>query len=96
MKKHLLIIFALSLTLCMTTAEANASQMIELMEVEQQPTITFNSKDNTVHVRNTNGQALHVYNIAGVCIKTFKIDEGERRIDLNLPIGCYILNQEKQ
>lgn len=95
MKKHLLIIFALVFTLSMTSVEANAAQMIELMEVEQQPAITFSSKDNVVHVRNTNGQPLHVYNIAGVCIKTFKVDEGERRIELNLPRGCYILKSGK-
>ena len=36
-----------------------------------------------------------MYNVAGVLIKSFKIDTADKRLDLNLPKGCYIVKVGK-
>lgn len=74
-------------------AKMSAAQMIELIEVELQIQIT--AVDNYVHITGANGQVMHVYNVAGVRVMSVKVEGAEKRIDLNLPKGCYIVKVGK-
>ncbi len=56
-------------------------------------TITVNG--STVRVTGANGCVLSVYNVAGVRVKTVKIDSADKLYDLDLPKGCYILQVGK-
>lgn len=56
-------------------------------------TITVNG--STVRVTGANGCVLSIYNVAGVRVKTVKIDSADKLYDLDLPKGCYILQVGK-
>ena len=72
----------------------HASNAVEILENEPQ-TITINVRESAVQIAGANGETLHVYNVAGVRIKSIKIDGDDKRFELNLPKGCYILKVGK-
>ena len=72
----------------------HASNAVEILENEPQ-TITINVRESVVQIVGANGETLHVYNVAGVRIKSIKIDGDDKRFELNLPKGCYILKVGK-
>ena len=71
-----------------------ANNAIEILDNEPQG-ITINVRDSVVQIVGANGETLHVYNVAGVRIKSIKIDGDDKRFELNLPKGCYILKVGK-
>ncbi|MBR1468775.1 MAG: T9SS type A sorting domain-containing protein [Prevotella sp.] len=75
-----------------TTVLANHS--IEILDNEFQ-NITITVRESVVQIAGANGETLHVYNVAGVRIKSIKIDGDDKRVELNLPKGCYILKVGK-
>ena len=72
----------------------HASNAVEILENEPQG-ITINVRESVVQIVGANGETLHVYNVAGVRIKSIKIDGDDKRFELNLPKGCYILKVGK-
>lgn len=71
-----------------------AYDMIEIVENDfQTPSISVT--ESTVHVTNASGEMLYVYNVAGVRVMTVKIEGADKKIELNLPKGCYILKVGK-
>ena len=71
-----------------------ANNVIEILDNEPQG-ITINVRESVVQIVGANGETLHVYNVAGVRIKSIKIDGDDKRFELNLPKGCYILKVGK-
>lgn len=71
-----------------------ANNAIEILDNEPQG-ITINVRESVVQIVGANGEILHVYNVAGVRIKSIKIDGDDKRFELNLPKGCYILKVGK-
>ncbi len=71
-----------------------ANTAIEILDNEPQG-ITINVRESVVQIVGANGETLHVYNVAGVRIKSIKIDGDDKRFELNLPKGCYILKVGK-
>ncbi len=72
----------------------NAAPSVLIIEQEQQPAINV-LNESSVRVTNANGHTLYVYNVAGVCVQSFKIEGHDRKYDLNLPKGCYIVKVGK-
>ena len=72
----------------------HASNAVEILENEPQ-TITINVRESAVQITGANGETLYIYNVAGVRIKSIKIDGDDKRFELNLPKGCYILKVGK-
>ncbi len=95
MKKSLLSILIATVCLLGVPTVVMASQMLELIEVEQiQPTL--NISGGTLRVSGANDQVLQIYNIAGVCIFTAKIDSNDKTFDLkDFAKGCYIIKVGK-
>ena len=93
MKKTLLII---ALTVALFNIQAWSADFTggDITEDEvQQPAITVNGSN--VRVANAAGQVLEVYDVAGVCVATLRIDSDDRTFHLNLSKGCYILKVGK-
>ena len=72
----------------------HASNAVEILENEPQA-ITINVRESAVQIAGANGETLYIYNVAGVRIKSIKIDGDDKRFELNLPKGCYILKVGK-
>ena len=73
---------------------ASAESMIELIDTEIQ-NISLSLTETTLHVTGANGQVLHVYNVAGVRVMSVKVEGQDKKIELNLPKGCYIVQVGK-
>lgn len=94
MNKKILSIAFIALSLFGTSQVLNAAPLMELIEVELQgPQISFG--ENVLHITGGAGLVLEIYNVAGVKVSTTKIDSQEKRIELNLTKGCYIVKVGK-
>ncbi len=67
-----------------------AATNVEIIETELQD-VNITLVGNTLYVTGAVGEMLYVYNLAGVRVVSVRIDGQERKIELNLPKGCYIV-----
>ncbi len=73
---------------------SRAESAIEVIENDfQEIYVTVNS--SKLHVTGASGQTLYIYNVAGVCVMSMKIDGADREYDLSLTKGCYIVKVGK-
>ena len=91
MRKTLLSIMTLAALLLGTPAAMHAStSAVEMIDLDQQDiTLTYNG--GTMHITGANGLVVKVYNLAGIVVKTFKVDGQDKRINLPLADGVYII-----
>lgn len=94
MTKNVLKMALAATLLAGTPMIVQANTAIEILDNEPQG-ITINVRESVVQIVGANGETLHVYNVAGVRIKSIKIDGDDKRFELNLPKGCYILKVGK-
>lgn len=73
---------------------ASANEAIEIIDSETQ-NVTISLTETTLHVAGANGQVLYVYNVAGVRVMSVKVEGQDKKIELNLPKGCYIVKVGK-
>nr|WP_314755061.1 DUF6383 domain-containing protein [uncultured Prevotella sp.] len=57
----------------------------------RQPEIEISVEGGTLRILNAVGQKLYIYNVMGVLVKTYVIDSSDKRVDLALSKGCYIV-----
>ena len=93
-KKILKITFASAMLLGMPTV-LHAETAIEIFEQDFQQQATISIQDNTLHVTGASGQMLYIYNVAGVRVMSMKVEGADRRFELTLPKGCYIVKVGK-
>lgn len=91
MRKTLLSIMTLAALLLGTPAAMHAStSAVEMIDLDQQDiTLTYNG--GAMHITGANGLVVKVYNLAGIAVKTFKVDGQDKRINLPLADGVYII-----
>ncbi len=73
---------------------SSAENVIEIIDTETQ-NIAISVTEAALHITGANGQVMHVYNVAGVRVMSVKVEGQDKRIDLNLPKGCYIVKVGK-
>ena len=73
---------------------ASAINAIEIIDTDMQ-NITLSVNETTLHIANANGLVLQVYNVAGVRVMSVKVEGMDKKIELNLPKGCYIVKVGK-
>ena len=77
-------------------AFASAAPAIEIYEFEQEnPPITISVTESTLYIAGANGQVLQVYNVAGVRVMSVKVEGQDKKFELKLPKGCYIIKVGK-
>lgn len=92
MKKSVLrITLSLSLLIGCTAVSSAAIDIVEIEQQEQVTTLISQTTSNTLHVVNGNGETLLIYNVAGKCVRSFKVEGIDRQYELNLPKGIYIV-----
>ena len=84
----------LSMVFAAMTLQGHARSAVELIDQDIQST-TISVNASTLYVNGVNGQTLEMYNIAGVRVICVRIEGQEKRIELNLPKGCYIVKVGK-
>jgi hypothetical protein len=67
---------------------------VEIIEQAFQE-IVVSVSNSTLHVSGANGEVLSIYNLAGVKVQSFKVEGNDKRYELNLPKGCYIVKVGK-
>ncbi|QYR10851.1 T9SS type A sorting domain-containing protein [Prevotella sp. Rep29] len=92
-KKILTICFSAALILCVPMI-SRAITAVEIIDNDIQ-TITISVTESTLHVAGANGQMLQIYNVAGICVMNIKVEGADKRYELNLPKGCYIVKVGK-
>ncbi|MBR3445662.1 MAG: T9SS type A sorting domain-containing protein [Prevotella sp.] len=92
-KKILTICFSAALIFCVPTI-SRAITAVEIIDNDIQ-TITISVTESTLHVAGANGQMLQIYNVAGICVMNIKVEGADKRYELNLPKGCYIVKVGK-
>lgn len=86
-------IFAVVLSLFMLAAVPNtvrAAAAIEIIDTEIQ-NITVTVNESVVHVTGANGEVMHIYNVTGMKLMSVRVEGQDKRIEINLPKGCYIV-----
>ena len=95
MTKNIISIAFAALAIFGSATTADAAPLMELIEVEQQSAQISLTDNNVLHITGGAGQILEIYNVAGVKLSSTKIDSQEKRVDLNLTKGCYIVKVGK-
>lgn len=96
MTKKLLIIIVITALSAVSQVsfaqDAQTSKAGDQLEIAATITVT----ESTIHVKNASQQTLEVYDLAGVKVATYKIDNDNKTIVANdLQKGCYILKINK-
>lgn len=94
MTKKILIISLAVLLLGNVSIMAESSNSIEIVDNDFQ-NISISVNESTLRVVGASGQVLHIYNVAGVRVMSIKVEGADKRYELNLPKGCYIIKVGK-
>ena len=94
MNNRILALFISMLFMLGVPSVASANDAIEIIDSEAQ-NVTISLTETTLHVAGANGQVLYVYNVAGVRVMSVKVEGQDKKIELNLPKGCYIVKVGK-
>lgn len=94
MNNRILAFFISMLFMLGVPSVASANDAIEIIDSEAQ-NVTISLTETTLHVAGANGQVLYVYNVAGVRVMSVKVEGQDKKIELNLPKGCYIVKVGK-
>lgn len=93
LKKILSIAFASALFMT-CPLPVQAGQSMEIIENDVQ-SVSISVSGTVLHVSGANGQVLKVYNVTGVCLMSVRVDSQDKRYELNVPKGCYIVKVGK-
>lgn len=92
-KKILLVSMAMMMFFGMPSI-SRAETSIEIIDNDYQ-TVTISVQESVLHVTGANGQTLQIFNVAGVMVKSIKVEGNDRHYELNLNKGCYIVKVGK-
>ena len=93
MKRLFTLLLASTLLVGMPVA-MYAEQAIELIDNDYQ-NISISVSESVLHITGANGLVMQIYNVAGVRVMSVKVEGPDKRFELNLPKGCYIVKVGK-
>lgn len=70
-----------------SSARTGAEEMID-MEVQK---ISLTYSGGVMHITGANSQIATIYNLAGVAVKSFRVEGQDKRFNLSLSDGVYII-----
>ena len=86
-------VFALFVAFAMPSS-AMANPGIEIVETDFQQ-ISISYANSILRVTGAEGEVLQIYNVAGVRVMNVKVEGEDKRFELSLPKGCYIVKVGK-
>ena len=93
MKRLFTLLLASTLLVGMPVA-MYAEQAIELIDNDYQ-NISISVSESVLHITGADGLVMQIYNVAGVRVMSVKVEGPDKRFELNLPKGCYIVKVGK-
>ncbi len=93
MKRIFTLLLASTLLVGMPVA-MYAEQAIEVIDNDYQ-NISISVSESVLHITGANGLVMQIYNVAGVRVMSVKVEGPDKRFELNLPKGCYIVKVGK-
>lgn len=91
MKKSLLTILMIPCMMLavpmISSARTGAEVMIDL-DVQE---ISLTYSEGVMHITGANNQIVTIYNLAGVAVKSFRVEGQDKRFNLSLSDGVYII-----
>ena len=91
MKKTLFTIITVAgMMLAMPATTMAANSAVELIDMDVQD-ITLTYSNGLMHITGAGNQVVTIYNLAGIAVKSFRVDGVDKRISLALPDGVYII-----
>ena len=57
--------------------------------------ISISVYGSVLRIEGANDEMLQIYNVTGVCVMSLRVDGQDKRYNLNLPKGCYIVKVGK-
>ena len=90
MKRTILALIFIFSCIAFTPLQVMGAPAIEVIDNDVQ-TINISVSESTLHITGGNGQTLHIYNVTGVRVMSIRVDGMDKRYELNLPKGCYIV-----
>ena len=93
MKRLFTLLLASTLLVGMPVA-MYAEQAIEVIDNDYQ-NISISVNESVLHITGANGLVMQIYNVAGVRVMSVKVEGPDKRFELNLPKGCYIVKVGK-
>lgn len=75
-----------------TSVKAHTS--LEMIEQDVH-TVSISVYGSVLRIEGANDEMLQIYNVTGVCVMSMRIDGQDKRYNLNLPKGCYIIKVGK-
>ena len=91
MKKTLFTIITVAgMMLAMPATTMAANSAVELIDMDVQD-ITLTYSNGVMHITGAGNQVVTIYNLAGIAVKSFRVDGVDKRISLALPDGVYTI-----
>lgn len=90
MVKRILTLAVVALSLTAIPSRANSVRAVEIVEQTLQ-NIEISVAGSNLHITGASGQMLYIYNVTGVIVKSVRVDSNDKRFELNLQKGCYIV-----
>ncbi|MBQ0063636.1 MAG: secretion protein [Prevotella sp.] len=72
-----------------------ASMLGDNIETEVVAVTISQEGQSTIRIIGAQDKVLEIYKVTGVSVDRIRIDSNDKRIELNLPKGCYILKVGK-
>ncbi|GAB6981687.1 hypothetical protein JCM15908A_00620 [Prevotella dentasini JCM 15908] len=94
MKKIFAYILICSMAIFASPMRLQANTAIEVIEQEAQ-NIIISVSGSVLQVVGANDEVLQIYNVTGVRVMSVRVDGNDKRYNLNLPKGCYIVKVGK-
>lgn len=88
-----LLIALITLSFVLPTT-VRAKTAIELIDQNFQG-ISISVYGSVLRVEGANDETMYIYNVTGVRVMSVKVDGADKRYNLNLPKGCYIVKVGK-
>lgn len=91
MIKNLLYMLIAFTICCLAPTSVYALNEATAIDTEMQQVKITVSAQGSISIYGAKGQVVYIYNVLGVKIASCEIDSNEKRIDLSLANGCYIV-----
>lgn len=90
MMKVLLTAFLVGLITFAQPCQANVMSAVEIVDNNfQQIAVSYSS--SVLRITGAEGEILQIYNVAGIRVMNVRVESADKRFEINLPKGCYII-----